>query len=131
MSSKNNWMMFGIAIALSTAVMQSQVEGPQPTRVLVRADVKHDAPVQLKASDVTLEVGGKSVELTGFSPLLQPTGLSGRGRGQEVEVAVLIDDGLRSNFGVQLGDLEKFVVSTVGPTTAVGVGYMRNGGVYF
>lgn len=130
--SKHTVLILGFAAALSTsAVCGAQVEGPQPTRVLVRADVKHDAPVRLNAADIAIEIDGKPVEVTSFTPLLHAAGLSGRGRGQEVEVAVLIDDGLRGNFGVQLGDLEKFVVSTVGPTTAVGVGYMRNGGVYF
>ena len=127
-----SWSVLGFAAALSMAtVLQAQVEGPQPTRVLVRAEAKGNAQTQLKASDVTIEVEGRPVELTSFTPLSLKTGLSGRATGPEVEVAVLIDDGLRGNFGIQLGDLEKFVVTTVGPTTSVGVGYMRNGSVYF
>ena len=125
-------MFVGATLSLAaTAVSLAQVEGPQPTRVLVRADAKHDAQTLVRASDVTMEVDGKQVQVTGFTPVTAPAGLSGRGRGQEVEVAVLIDDSLRSNFGVQLKDLENFVSSTVGPTTSVGVGYMRNGAAYF
>ena len=118
-----------------TAAAVAQVEGPQSTHILVRADAKGNAPTQLKTSDVTMEVDGKPVEVTGFTPLVvnagQGPGLSGHVQGQQVEVAVLLDDGLRSNFDIQLRDLEKFVTTTVGPTTAVSVGYMRNGGVYF
>lgn len=117
----------------TTAIAQSNpaLEGPQPTRVLVRADAKHDAATQLTKADVSLEIDGKPVQLTGFAPLASSNGLSGKARGQEVEVAVLIDDGLRSNFGIQLKDVEQFVTTTVGPTTSVGVGYMRNGAAYF
>ncbi len=124
------FVLAGLAFA-SSAVSVAQVEGPQPTRVLVRADAKGDAATALRASDVTVEVGGKPVQLTGLVPIVGTAGLSGKARGQEVEVAVLIDDGLRSNFGVQLRDVEQFVTSTTGPTTAVGVGYMRNGAAYF
>ncbi len=125
-------LFLGVTIALaSSAVSLAQVEGPQSTRILVRADAKGDAQTSLKQSDVTIEVEGRPVEVTSFAPLTAPVGLSGQSRGQEVEVAVLIDDGLRSNFGIQLKDLEQFVTGTVGPHTSVGVGYMRNGAAYF
>jgi hypothetical protein len=118
--------------AVSLAQLSAaQAEGPQPTRILVRADAKGNAPIRLKTSDITMQVDGKPVQLTGLAPLVVTAGLSGKARGQEVEVALLIDDGLRSNFGVQLRDVENFVTSTVGPTTSVGVGYMRNGAAYF
>lgn len=117
--------------ALLAPPLAAQVEGPQPTRVLVRAEAKGGAPTSLNASSVKLEVGGRDVELTKFAPVLQPAGLSGRNRGQRLEVALLIDDGLRGNFGTNLSDVEHFVVGAVSPTTAVGVGYMRNGTVIF
>ncbi len=120
------------ATLMLTAVSRAQVEGLQQTRVLVRADVKGDgqAPA-LTTSSISMQLNGKPVQVTSFAPLVQASGLSGGRRGQDVEVAVLIDDGLRANFGIQLKDLENFVTSTVSPTTSVGVGYMRNGGVYF
>ena len=130
--SKPVALFFAATLALvASTVSFGQVEGPQPTRVLVRAEAKGDAATSLKASDVSVEVGGKPVQLTGLTPIVGTAGLSGKARGQEVEVAVLIDDGLRSNFGVQLRDVEQFVTSTVGPTTSVGLGYMRNGAAYF
>ena len=130
--SKPAAFFFLASLALaSSATLNAQVEGPQPTRILVRAEGKGDVSHSLRASDLTVEIDGKPVQLTGLVPLLGTAGLSGKARGQEVEVAVLIDDGLRSNFGVQLRDVENFVTSTVGPTTSVGLGYMRNGAAYF
>ncbi len=134
---KSTALLFASTLALASSagslaqVSAAQNEGPQPTRILVRAEAKGDAATSLKASDVTFEVDGKPVQLKGLVPVIGAAGLSGKARGQEVEVAVLIDDGLRSNFGVQLRDLENFVTTTVGPTTSVGVGYMRNGAAYF
>src|SRR5207248_1200936 len=48
-----------------------------------------------------------------------------------VEVAVMIDDGLRGNFGQQLREIDNFIDATVAPNVAVGIGYMRNGRVDF
>ena len=46
-------------------------------------------------------------------------------------MALLIDDGLRGNFGIQLQEVEDFVRTTTSEGVAVGVGYMRNGSAQF
>ena len=120
-----------VTIAFFSNSAPAQVEGPQPVRVLVRAEVKNGAVPPLTAANLTLDLAGRPVPVTRFAPVQQPTGLSGRNRGQKLEVAVLIDDGLRSNFGTNLQDVEKFVTGVVSPTTSVGLGYMRNGSVFF
>lgn len=118
-------------VCFAVTPLRAQVEGPQTTRVLVRAEAKGGQPASLNASAVKLEVGNQQVQVTRFAPVMQPTGLSGNNRGQQLEVALLIDDGLRGNFDTNLQDVERFVAGAVSPTTAVGVGYMRNGSVYF
>lgn len=106
-------------------------EGPQSTRVIVRAEGKGGTPASLRPTDVKVEVGNHDTPVSGITPLVQTAGLSGGTRGPQLEVAILLDDGLRGNFDVNVGELEKFVGATVSPTTSVGVGYMRNGSVYF
>lgn len=110
------------AMSLGCAAV-AQVEGPIATRVIVRAESKTDAAV-LHAADVQLEIGGHAAAITAFQPLMSA-------RGPRVEVALLIDDGLRSSFGLQLKELEKFVADTASPNVAVGVGYMQNGRAIF
>ncbi len=118
-------------LPVASTSLHAQVEGPQSTRILVRAESKSNAPVSLKAADVSAELGGKPLQLTGFTAIQQAPGLSSRTGNQDVEVALLIDDGLRGNFDVNLPEVEKFVGSLTGPSTSVGVGYMRNGTAYF
>jgi hypothetical protein len=100
-------------------------EGPQPVSIIVRAESK-DAASTLQPSDLKVEFNGKPVAISS----LQALGV-GNKPGVHTEVALLIDDGLRGNFGNQLNDIEKFVQNSASPNTAVGVGYMRNGGVDF
>ena len=113
-------------------MLAQQEEGPVTTRIVVRADVKHDAaPPALRTSDVTVNVAGRDVPVISVAPAIASPGLSGAGGAQPLEVAVLLDDGLRTNFDTNLGEVEQFVRSTTSRTTSVGVGYMRNGSVYF
>ncbi len=103
----------------------AQVEGPATVRVVLRAEGKHDsAAPPLQAANLKVEFEGKNADITRLQPL-------GQRSGQPVEVAVLIDDGLRGNFGTQLRDVEQFVQATASPQVAIGVGYMRNGRAEF
>ncbi len=106
-------------------------EGPQTTRVLVRAEGKGGNLTSVPAAAIKVEVGGHDQPVTAWKPLVQAAGLSTASPRQQVEVAILLDDGLRSNFDVNVGELEKFVGSLTSASTSVGVGYMRNGSVYF
>jgi hypothetical protein len=91
-------------------------EGPLPTQALIAIDSK-DAP-KLVASDLTLSVNGKKVPLTGFSQVLPA----------ESQVALLIDDGLRTSLGRELDSLRTFITS-LPAGTEIFIGYMSNGGV--
>lgn len=111
--------------------MVAQQEGPVTTRVLVRADVKKSAASpSLQTSDVKVNVAGRDVPVLRVTPAIAANTLSGS-HGQPLEVAVLLDDGLRTNFATNLSEVTSFVRSTASPNTAVGVGYMRNGAVAF
>lgn len=111
--------------ALLPVVGVTQVEGPATVRVVVRAESKGDAAqVALTPANTKVEFDGKGVDVTRVQPLLA------RG-GTAPEVALLIDDGLRANFGIQLREVEDFVRNTTAAGASVGVGYMRNGSAYF
>ncbi len=109
-----------VMILSGAAVTASaQVEGPATVRVIVRAESKGDA-APLQPADVKIEFNGTKMDAASIRPLV-------RAGSRPVEVAVLLDDGLRGNFGSQLKDLEDFVDATASPQVAVGIGYMRNG----
>lgn len=116
-----------ILTAVSVGTAQKafvQDEGPITLRVIVRAEAKGNvATPVLRASDLTVEFSGRKTDVTRVQPLSRA--------GAPVEVALLIDDGLRSNFGTQIRDIEDFVKTTAGPQVALGVGYMRNGRAIF
>lgn len=104
-----------LALAAPLAA-RAQEEGPVPTQVLVSVESKSAfAP---NPSDVTAEVNGKPTPVTSLTPL----------PASGVQVALLIDDGLRSSFGVQLQDVKKWILG-LRPGTEIFVGYMQNGRV--
>ena len=91
-------------------------EGPVPTTALINAQSKGNVP--LNPSQLTLQVDGHNTPITAVTAV-QPVG---------AQVAILIDDGLRSSFSLQLRDVKSFV-ETLPPGTKVLIGYMQNGTV--
>lgn len=89
-------------------------EGPVPTTTLINVQSKQ--PVQLDAHALSLQVNGHEAPITSIQPA---------GSGQ-VEIAILIDDGLRSFFGQQLTEIQSFI-NRLPPNAKVLVGYMQNG----
>jgi hypothetical protein len=110
-----------LALALLTAsvtgtAVHAQEEGPTPTQALVSFDAK--APVSATASDVTIKVNNRATPLLSLAPV----------PANGVQVAILIDDGLRSSINIQLDDIRSFIQNL--PAGAeVFVGYMQNGRV--
>ncbi len=94
----------------------AQEEGPIPTQVLVSVDSK--SAFTPTPADITAEVNGKPTPVTQLAPV----------PASDVQVAVLIDDGLRSSFGIQLQDVKQWILQ-LRPGTQVLVGYMQNGRV--
>ncbi len=104
------------ALAAVPAVAQLPVEGPVETRALLSVESKQAVPLDPK--QLKIEVDGKRTPLIGLTRI----------RPSNAQVAILLDDGLRSSFGLQVDDLKKFIV-TLPEGTQVLVGYMRNGRV--
>ncbi|MES2392350.1 MAG: hypothetical protein V4555_11965 [Acidobacteriota bacterium] len=102
------------AAALPMLAQELPNEGPVPTTALVNAEAKGNA--RLDPSLLKLQVNGHDAPILGVTPV----------GAQSTEVAILIDDGLRSSFSLQLKDVQNFVTE-LPPGTKVLVGYMQNG----
>lgn len=108
---------FGIAAAaLPVSAQELPTEGPVPTNALISVQSKTNAP--LAASSLKLEVNGHNAQISSVSPVVK----------DGAQVAILIDDGLRGNFGVQIPDVKHFIAS-LPPNVQVLAGYMQNGTV--
>jgi hypothetical protein len=108
---------FGMfAGVLPLLAQEIPIEGPVQTHATVSVESKQ--PVQLDPGMLKVQVNGHDTPLTGLTPI-QPA---------SAQIAILIDDGLRTSFGNQIDDLKKFIVS-LPPGSQVLVGYMRNGDV--
>ncbi len=91
-------------------------EGPVPTTALITAESKNNTP--LDAGVLTLQVNGHSSPITSVAPITPAA----------AQIAILIDDGLRGSFSLQLQDIQKFL-NALPPGAKVMVGYMDNGAV--
>ncbi|HEY4011009.1 MAG TPA: hypothetical protein VGM11_12725, partial [Acidobacteriaceae bacterium] len=87
-----------------------------PTTALVTVQSK--TPVQLDPRALTLQVNGHDAPITSVKPAANGP----------VELAVLIDDGLRTSFSLQLKEMQTFL-NSLPPNVKVLVGYMENGTV--
>jgi hypothetical protein len=104
------------ALALPGLTAFAQQEGPTPTQALVSIDSK--TPVSATAKDITLKVDNHNTNLLNLAPV-PPNG---------AQVALLIDDGLRTSIGGELNNLKAFITS-LPQGTEVFVGFMQNGRV--
>lgn len=105
-----------LTATLVAPLASAQVEGPQPTQALVNVTSKSPAP--LAPADLTLDLNNKSIPVTSLTAL-PPA---------QTQVAILIDDGLRTSVARQLDDIRKFI-QALPQGTEVFVGYMVNGRV--
>jgi hypothetical protein len=107
-----------LALTLFAFVLpaHSQQEGGTPTQALVSIDSKN--PVTPTAKDITIKVDNRAAQLLNLASV-PPDG---------AQVALLIDDGLRTRIGSELDNLKNFLVG-LPQGTEVFVGYMQNGRV--
>ena len=108
-----------VALALATFSLPAfsqgiPIEGPVPTTALIRVQAKSETP--LNPAALKLEVNGHAASIASVKPV----------RTDGAQVAILIDDGLRGNFGVQINDVKQFIQG-LPSNTEVMVGYMENG----
>jgi hypothetical protein len=90
-------------------------EGPS-TQAIVTVNAK--SPQALTIQNLKVRVNNHPTQLTAVNPV-KPNG---------TQVALLIDDGLRTSIGRQLSDMQKFI-SSLPEGTEILVGYMQNGRV--
>jgi hypothetical protein len=105
--------------AIATAPMFAQeipTEGPVPTTALITVQSKSGAP--LDPAMLKLKVNGHETPITSVTPVAPAA----------AQVAILIDDGLRSSFGIMINDFVDFI-NQLPAGTQVLVGYMQNGTV--
>ena len=104
------------AFALPVLAQELPNEGPVPTTALISVQAKNNEAFNTAALKLT--VNGHAATIASVTPV-QPAG---------AQVALLIDDGLRGNFGVQINEVKHFIQSLPAGTQVM-VGYMQNGTV--
>jgi len=105
-----------LALALPGIHAFSQDESSTRTQALVALNSK--SPVTATAKDITLKVDNRVTPLINLAPV-PPDG---------AQVALLIDDGLRTMVGSEMNNLRAFL-NGLPQGTEVFVGYMQNGRV--
>jgi hypothetical protein len=92
-----------------------------PVHMLVTLNPEGNKPIpKVEREDVFVKQGKERLKVTDWIPT--------RGDRAALDLFILIDDSSDPSLGSQLNDLRSFI-SAQPPTTAVGVGYMRNGTV--
>jgi len=107
---------FAAALFASALALPAQQEGAFPTQSIVTVDSK--SPLKLTVQTIKAKVNRRETPVAGVLPLA-PNG---------TQVALLIDDGLRTSIGRQLPDIKKFIQS-LPAGVEIFVGYMQNGRV--
>ncbi|MEI9980380.1 MAG: hypothetical protein WDN23_15520 [Edaphobacter sp.] len=105
--------LFAITLAPNSAKAQ---ETGTPTQALIAYSSK--TPVTLTPANVTIKVDNRNVPVASLAPI----------PANQAQIALLIDDGLRTSVGRELNNLRAFVTS-LPQGTEVFVGYMQNGRV--
>jgi hypothetical protein len=104
------------ASALFASPLLYAQEGPTPTQAVVTVDAK--APQALTAQNLKAKVNNHEAQITAVAPVVA-TG---------TQVALLIDDGLRTSVGRQLSDIRNFI-QALPNGVEIFIGYMQNGRV--
>ena len=113
------------ALLLGSRPVNSREPAPAGTisvHMVVTVEAHHGTEVpEIKQQDVTVRQGKERAQVTDWIAL--------RGDRAGLELFVLVDDALTpTSLGTQLEDLRQFINSQP-DTTAIGVGYMRDGSV--
>jgi len=126
MKTQNSMYRFTLPLALAALaaapVLAQELpsEGPVPTTALITVTAKNGLPAStpLDPATLKLQVDRHDSPITAVVPVTPGS----------AQIAILIDDGLRGSFGLQLKDLQNFV-GRLPQGTQVLVGYMQNGSV--
>jgi hypothetical protein len=105
-----------VAAAGPVFAQELPVEGPAATTALINVQSKSHAP--LNPAMLKLQVNGHNTAITSVKPVDSAA----------PQIAILIDDGLRGSFNLQMHDMANFIKG-LPPRAEVLVGYMQNGRV--
>ena len=108
--------MSALVLTAGMALLANPAWGQGSTYTALVVDSKQNAIVS--PANVTLDLNGKVTPLQGLE-LLKP---------ENTQIALLIDDGLRTSLGRQFDDIEQFI-NGLKPGVEVMIGYMQNGRV--
>ena len=118
-------LLLGILFTLAPASAQkenSQAQSDVPVQMVVTVKPHHGAQIApVAADDVKVYQGKNQEKVTSWVPL--------QGDRAGLQLFILIDDTSRDSLALQFRTLEKFIQDQPS-TTAIGVGYMRNGTVF-
>ncbi|HMF53416.1 MAG TPA: hypothetical protein VK593_03640, partial [Edaphobacter sp.] len=104
------------ASALFASPLLYAQEGPTPTQAVVTVDSK--SPQSLTAQNLKAKVNNRDAQLTAVVPVTA----------NGTQVALLIDDGLRTSLGRQFSDIQGFIKALPAGVEIL-IGYMQNGRV--
>jgi hypothetical protein len=109
----------GALLMAAPAFSQSgEREGQGQAVVTILPDHGNGAPGTISQQALSLKVNGKDTPITGWTSL--------QGVNDGIELVVLIDQGARTSFGTQMGEVANFIKS-LPPNTRATIGYMQNG----
>lgn len=100
----------------ATLPLVAQEEGPARAVALIHVQNKSGAP--LDPASLRLQVNRHDTPITSVQPVVSSA----------AQVAILIDDGLRGSFALQLDDVKRFI-GGLPEDTRVFVGYMEQGDI--
>ena len=112
--SKRKLSALVLAAGVSLSATAAWAQGTTRTALVVESK----QAVTVTPANVTLELNGRQTPVQAIDPLAP----------ENTQVALLIDDGLRTSLGRQMSDIEAFV-NSLKPGVEVLVGYMQNGTV--
>ena len=119
--------MFGLFLGVifgpaPTSAQQTNSSTDVPVHMVVTVKSHHGTqPPAVAADDVKVYQKGKPDAVTSWIPL--------QGDRAGLQLFILIDDTSRSSLALQYSSIDKFIEEQPA-TTAIGVGYMRNGTVF-
>ena len=110
-----------LAFSSPATSQEPSAAGMVPVHMVITAEARHGAQEpDLNREDVTVYLGRTQTQVADWAPL--------RGEHAGLELFLLLDDSSDVSLGSQLEDLRQFILLQP-PTTLIGVGYMRDGGV--
>lgn len=100
---------------------QTPSTAPVSVQMVVTAESRHGKDVpKVNREDVMVYVDKDRLQVSGWTPL--------QGDRAALQLFILLDDSSNTSLGSQLDDIRAFINSQP-PTTAIAIGYMRNGTV--